>query len=217
MKPSGFIDDEWLVSYAAGALSEAHALVVATHVEYHDELKSKLADAEAIGGGLLEEAEPENISEDMLDNIFAAIEDGASIDEQSRITVADSKMPAALRDYIGKDLSDLKWRMMGPGMSQVRLWTGPNDERLWLLKAKGGVSIPTHDHNGIEMTLVLKGSYTVDGQRYSKGMIEIADGDVEGHTPIIDEGEECICLVVTEAPIRIHSFLGRMVQPFIGL
>jgi len=107
--------------------------------------------------------------------------------------------------------------MMGPGMSQVRLWTGPNDERLWLLKAKGGVSIPTHDHNGIEMTLVLKGSYTVDGQRYSKGMIEIADGDVEGHTPIIDEGEECICLVVTEAPIRIHSFLGRMVQPFIGL
>lgn len=106
---------------------------------------------------------------------------------------------------------------MGPGLSQVRLWTGPRDERLWLLKAKGGAKVPAHDHNGIEMTLVLQGSYHVGEGRYASGMLEIADDDTTNHKPVIDQGEDCICLVVTEAPIKIHSLIGRLVQPFIGL
>jgi putative transcriptional regulator len=218
MKPNGLIPDEWLVSYAAGALSEAHALLVATHAEYHPELKGKIQEAEDIGGAIVNDAEPVSLSNDALDNVLARLDitstESHSVTDQK---VKTSTLPRPLADYINCDLADLKWRMMGPGMSQVRLWTGPNDERLWLLKARGGTEIPKHDHSGNEMTLVLKGGYKVGEHHYTAGQLELADSETTEHQPIIDQGEDCVCLVVTEAPIKLHSFIGKMIQPFIGL
>ncbi|UTW54357.1 ChrR family anti-sigma-E factor [Kordiimonas sp. SCSIO 12610] len=217
MKPHGLIPDEWLLSYAAGALSEAHALLVASHAEYHPELKSKIKDAEDIGGSMMDEFEPSDINQDALDNVFARI-DALPADTPVDVTDKfDSNLPLPLANYLDGDLSDLKWRIMGPGMSQVRLWTGPNDERLWLLKARGGTEIPKHDHSGNEMTLILQGGYRVGDKHFTVGDLELADNEMVEHQPIIDEGEDCICLVVTEAPIKLHSFIGRMMQPFIGL
>lgn len=216
MMQNGMIPEEWVVSYAAGSLSEAHALVVASHIDYHPELQEKLADAEAIGGLLLENNQSASVSDDMFNNILDRLDDEIATPPEFE-TANDNQLPTPLRNYLDVDLSDLKWKKMGPGLSQVRLWTGPNDERLWLLRAKGGAKIPMHDHRSLELTLVLQGSYQADGERYSSGMIEVADENTHNHQPIIDEGEDCICLVVTEAPIKIHGIIGKMVQPFIGL
>mgnify|MGYP003961128359 FL=1 len=216
MKTYGILTDEWLVSYASGALSEAHALVVASHCHFHPDLQNKVADAEDIGGALMNESEPANISNHLFEDLMNKIDDLTV--EPQRYPSNDNSLPTPLADYLGnKSLDQLKWRMMGPGLSQVRLWTGPNDERLWLLRAKGGAKVPAHDHKGVEMTLVLQGSYHVGNDCYSSGMLEVADDDTTNHMPVIDQGEDCICLVVTEAPIKIHSFIGRLVQPFIGL
>jgi len=214
MKTHGIIPDEWIVSYASGALSEAHALVVATHCHFHPELQNKIVEAEDIGGALMENSEPTKLSDHLFNELIKKIDD---LPVETPRPSNDNGLPGPLADYLGKSLDQLNWRMMGPGLSQVRLWTGPNDERLWLLKAKGGAKVPTHDHNGVEMTLVLQGSYHVGDECYRSGMLEIADDDTTNHTPMIDQGEDCICLVVTEAPIKIHSFIGRLVQPFIGL
>ena len=140
--------------------------------------------------------------------------DGDSDD--NAVDAADDT-PQPLHAYLGQSLEDLNWRTMGPGMKQVRLWSGDKGEQLWLLKAKGGTKIPAHDHGGAEMTLVLKGSYHVGEAQFTPGMLEMADIDDTNHHPVIDEGEDCICLVVTEAPIKLHSFVGRLAQPFIGL
>ncbi len=214
MTPHGIITDEWIVSYASGALSEAHALVVASHCHYHPELQQKVLDAEAIGGGLMENTQPAEISDDLFEDLMSKLDGVPANDEPA---LQDSKLPAPLAEYLDKPLDELKWKMMGPGLSQVRLWTGPNDERLWLLRAKGGAKVPAHDHNGLEMTLVLQGSYRVGEAQFTPGLMEIADDDTRNHCPEIDHGEDCICLVVTEAPIKIHSLIGRLVQPFIGL
>jgi len=222
MMEQGKISDEWIVSYAAGTLSEAHALIVASHISYHSDLQQTLAQAEDIGGMLMDSLDPTDVSEGSFEATLEKLNETMSkpaLDEQDNEVSAGSapKLPAPLASYLGKNLDDLKWRMMGPGMSQVRLWTGPNDERLWLLKARGGTQMPMHDHRGHEFTLVLKGSYHVGDQQYTPGLIEVADGSVTHHEPLIDDGEDCICLVVTEAPIKLHSFLGRLAQPFIGL
>ena len=214
MKTHGIIPDEWIVSYASGALSEAHALVVASHCHFHHELQEKVVQAENIGGVLMEDSNPSQISSHLFEDLLKKIDDLPVEDHHAS---NDNGLPTPLSEYLGKPLDQLKWRMMGPGLSQVRLWTGPNDERLWLLKAKGGAKVPAHDHKGLEMTLVLQGSYHVGNDCYSSGMLEIADDDTLNHMPMIDQGEDCICLVVTEAPIKIHSFIGRLVQPFIGL
>ncbi|HPF45635.1 MAG: ChrR family anti-sigma-E factor [Alphaproteobacteria bacterium] len=215
MKTHGIIPDEWIVSYASGALSEAHALVVATHCHFHPALQQKLIDAENIGALLMESRPPVKVSSHMFDDIISKIDD---LPNEVKQPSNDNGLPFPLAEYLNhKSLDQLNWRMMGPGLSQVRLWTGPNDERLWLLKAKGGAKIPSHDHSGLELTLVLQGSYHVGKDQYGPGLLEIADDETKNHTPLIDAGEDCICLVVTEAPIKIHSLLGRLAQPFIGL
>lgn len=227
MSNHGIISDDWIVSYAAGSLSEAHALIVASHVEFHADLQEKVADAEAIGGVLMEQAEPSVLSSKAFDNVWEKIEQSPVSKQSSethaikasakQISERESKLPPSLQKYLGKELDELDWRLMGPGMKQKRLWTGPNGECLWLLKARGGTKIPIHDHRGGEMTLVLQGSYHVGDQPYTPGLIEITDTDIQNHQPIIDPGKECICLVVTEAPIKLHSFIGRLLQPLIGL
>jgi putative transcriptional regulator len=214
---NGMIPEEWVVSYAAGSLSEAHALVVASHIDYHPEIQKKLADAEAIGGLFLENNEITTVSDDMFDDILGRLDEEITSIPQKTDAKSESDLPKSLMDYIDGDLYDLKWKAMGPGLSQVRLWTGPNDERLWILRAKAGTKVPMHDHRSLELTLVLQGSYQAGGERFKPGMIEVADEHTHNHQPIIDEGEECICLVVTEAPIKIHSLIGKVVQPFIGL
>jgi len=215
----GILPDEWLVSYAAGALNEGQALMVASHTEFHPELQIKVQQAEDIGGAMLEDLEPTAIDDAALASVMNMIDELPSFDDDTATAPPqiDQTMPSSLFHYLGKNLQDLQWRAMGPGMRQVQLWSGPKGEKLWLLRAKGGTNIPKHDHRGTEITLVLTGSYHVGEQQFKPGFVEVADADLENHQPIIDEGEECICLVVTEAPIKLHSLIARIAQPFIGL
>ena len=216
---NGYIPDEWLLSYAAGALGEAHSMIVSTHAAYHADVSQKIADAEAIGGALLAEQPASTLPDNFFDDVMAKLddEDTPAVAETKEAKTLDTSIPASLAEYLGKPLEDMKWRFMGPGLKQCQLWKGENGEKLWLLKAKAGASIPMHDHRGLELTLILKGSYHVDGKHYTPGLVEVAEAGSEDHQPVIDDAEECICLVVTEAPIKIHNLLGRMVQPFIGL
>ncbi len=219
MTQHGLIPDEWLVSYASGALTDAQSFLVASHLAYHPALRGKVSDAEAVGGALLESLAPAHMSEDAFDNILARLDTPAN-DEPSGSAIkpeTDLDIPSLLQERLGQPLEELKWRRMGPGMKRHRLASYENGEKLWLLRAKGGTQMPTHDHRGTELTLVLRGSYRVGSQRFTPGQLEIADQDLVDHQPIIDEGEDCICLVITDAPIRLHSTIGRMVQPFIGL
>ena len=223
MKPHGLIPDEWLVSYAAGSLSEEHALLVATHAHYQPDLQEKIMDAEAIGGALLEDIDPVSFDGAALDRVMESLDSNQGTAETNHETNqpvernGDVDLAPCLQEYLGQPLDSLKWRTMGPGMKNVKLSRGPNGENLWLLKARGGTHMPEHGHNGAEMTLVLRGGYTVDGKHYGPGFMEIADTDVENHRPIIDEGADCICLVVTHAPLRMKSLIGKVMQPFIGL
>ena len=50
----GILPDEWLVSYAAGALNVGQALMVAAHADYHPALQRKVRQAEDIGGAMLD-------------------------------------------------------------------------------------------------------------------------------------------------------------------
>lgn len=217
---SQLISDDWLIAYAAGNLSEAKSALVATHASYHPILQQKIHSAEAIGGALLEASETAEFSDGFYDRLLTKI-DGESDEKvepaRGETVQADPVLPNPLSTYLDRRLDDLKWRYMGPGMRQVKLHSEDNGEKLWLLKAKGGTEIPSHGHNGHEFTLVLQGSYSVDGQLYGVGDMELASDDIEDHRPIISEGEDCICLVVTEAPINLKSLAGKLFQPFIGL
>lgn len=215
MNTSKTLTDEWLLSYAAGTLTEGHSIMVASHIAYHEDLQQSVADAEAIGGALMDELDPAEVPGDMLERLLERLDESPAREVQP-INGDSHIAPQPLIDYLGCDLDNLKWRLMGPGMSNVRLWTGPNDERLWLLRARGGIAVPEHGHNGDEWTLVLKGAYKAAETDFTIGDMETADQEIV-HQPVIREDEECICLVLTTGLIKFKSPIARMMQPLIGL
>jgi putative transcriptional regulator len=75
--------------------------------------------------------------------------------------------------------------------------------------------MPTHGHRGQELTLVLAGSFSDEHGTFARGDVEEADEDVE-HQPIADPGEDCICLAVTDAPLRLRG-IAAILQPFLRI
>jgi putative transcriptional regulator len=209
------LKDEWLLSYAAGALNPGRSLMVSSHLAYHDDLQEAVADAEALGGALLEGLDGSPVSDDALNQLLGKLDDSA-VPEIPAVGASGGIFPEPLVEFIDTDIDKLNWRFMGPGMSNSRLWSGSHGERLWLLRAKGGIAIPEHGHTSDEWTLVLNGSYQTELGQYHRGDIEVADDQID-HQPMIDAGEECVCLVYTQGPLQFKSLISRLAQPFIGL
>ena len=73
--------------------------------------------------------------------------------------------------------------------------------------------MPQHTHQGLELTLVLAGSFADGDEEFHAGDIEVADETVD-HTPVSGPNGPCICLAVTDAPLVFRSWLPRMIQRF---
>jgi putative transcriptional regulator len=210
------IGDEWIMDYAAGALSEGAALMVASHLSFLPEARAELAVAEAVGGALLDGLEPDALAPDALDRMLASLDAAEPSEPAAEHLAGSSVLPPALHRWLGRDVDDLDWSFLGPGMRKVKLWRGGNDERLWMLRARPGARIPKHGHRGIELVLVLKGSFTDPTGTFHIGDIEEAD-DTGAHGLVIGGEDECICLALTQGPIRFYGWIARLMQPFLGL
>lgn len=219
------LGDEWLMAYAAGTLSEGQSLLVASHLSFLDDAPVRLAAAEAAGGGLIDRLAPERMEPDALARTLAMIDapsekggrEAAPLPAAGPQAKGNGTLPAPLRAWLGRDVDDLGWSFLGPGMKKVKLWRGgPNDQRLWMLRARPGVKIPKHGHSGTELVLVLKGSFEDPHGRFAAGDVEESDA-AEMHSLQIGTEEECICLAVTEGPTRFDGWIARTLQPFIGL
>ena len=64
--------------------------------------------------------------------------------------------------------------------------------------------------------MVLQGAFEDETARFGPGDVEIGD-DALNHTPVADVGADCICLAVTDAPLRFEGWLPRMLQPFLKI
>ncbi len=211
------LDDATLLVYAAGSLSEGMSLLVASHIDRCAHCQERVRQAEAVGGALLEELAPVALAPDALDQVLALLDTDAAVPQARtpRPPVLDADIPAPLAQYLKKPLDELDWRTLVPGVRQLDLRLGgPGAARL--LRIAPGLSVPHHGHRGNELTLILRGSYSDELGRFQAG--DVADLDEQiSHQPISDSGEDCICLIATDAPLRFSGLMGRLVQPFIGL
>jgi putative transcriptional regulator len=88
--------------------------------------------------------------------------------------------------------------------------------RTRLLWIKAGAKVPTHTHGGREYTLVLQGSFSDESGRFGRGDVEVADAEVT-HKPVAGSECDCICLAVTDAPLRMTGPIGRILNYFIDM
>lgn len=210
------LSDDILMAYSAGNLPEAFSLIVASHISLCDICRARIESFDAVGGALIAAETDDSISigSDSLAATLALIANGApEVAPNNRI--ADGCLPGPLQDYVGGDLEAIKWRPVGMGVKQAILPTD-SSATARLLFIPAGAAMPDHGHNGLEMTMVLKGAFLDDGDYFGRGDVEIADQDLH-HTPVADIAEDCICLAVTDAPLKFNSLLPRIAQPFLRI
>lgn len=211
---------ETLAAYSAGALDEARAVVLATHLELCADCRRAVRDFEALGGVCLETAEPAELSADALHRFWARA-GAAAPDQPPASTRADNDAdPGGVRPlsaYLKGGLDGVDWRPVAPGVSQHVLDAkGYRKGVLRLLKFAPGVRVPKHSHGDEELTLILRGAYADEIGEFRAG--DLADLD-SGHThsPQAIGEEACVCLIATSAPLAFRNMVGRLTQPFLGL
>jgi putative transcriptional regulator len=202
--------DALLAEYAGGRLALPLHVLVQSHLEMQPASKSFVRALEKSIAHNIETTEPEQLASNERDKRLSEVFSSSCLTDN--VFEKNSELPHALRQFIGKDLNDIKWRWRMPGLKQYKIDAGTGYEAslLWI---KAGRKMPSHTHDGAETTLILKGSfYDINGQ-FNRGDVAIADADLN-HSPRAGEGEDCICFVVTDAPLRltggIHQFFHKI-------
>ena len=214
MNPRHHVSDDLLLSYAAGSLAEGWSLAVATHLSLCAECRQRLAVAEAAGGQLLDTLGLEPVADSSWSAVRARLSAPAKTAPAPQPQTA--VLPKPLRDYVGGDLAEIRWKMLGKGAAQVRLKTGDGTTQVRLLKIPAGKPVPEHSHRGRELTVVLTGAFHDGETLFARGDMEDADDSIQ-HVPTATEEADCICLAVTEAPLRFTSWIVRALQPILGI
>ncbi|CAN7608358.1 ChrR family anti-sigma-E factor [Aminobacter sp. LjRoot7] len=217
MTISHHISDDLLLSYAAGSLAEGWSIAVATHLALCPGCRRRLMVAEGVGGELLE-----TMDEDAsIEQSWASVRGRLQQQEPGAPAVAATSgrsggLPEPLRSYVGGDFDNLKWRPLGRGAYQIPIKTGDRETMVRLLRIPAGKPVPEHSHGGRELTLVLAGSFHDGTGLFARGDLEDADASLT-HQPVATPEADCICLAVTDAPLKFRSWIVRAIQPLLGI
>lgn len=214
--PAYHPESELLMDYASGALPEPLALLVASHVSLCRACQAEVARLEALGGALFDSLEGEEMAPEAMDHALARLDLPQSEEETALppgpppgppAGPAERVVPRPLRDYLGEGLDSLTWKTRG-GISEARLLISFPGIKTRLMRIRGGTALPQHTHEGREYTLLLAGGFSDESGHYLRGDVASADPSVD-HRPLADAGEDCLCLAVTDAPLRLTGRFGR--------
>jgi putative transcriptional regulator len=204
-------DDALLLAYAAGGLDAAMSLILATHLTFCAGCRRLVAEQEQIGGALLENISPVAMDGDALARVMARLDEPAA---PERHPPSNDNTPAPLRALLGRDLSEVRWRKMGPNLGYVTLSRqGPVAVRL--LRGAPRTDVGSHSHHGMEYTLVLRGGYTDATGSYGPGDFQAASAELR-HNPVADPEEDCVNLSVTTGRLNFDSALQKVVARLFG-
>ena len=208
------LDDATILAYAAGTLGEALSVAAACHISMCPECRTAVRKAEALGGEILDDLQISAVSDVCRAATFASLYDMVAV----KPVIIKGDMPSPLQRLLGgQDFAQLRWRKKAPGVAVYELPLSKNAKgSLKLVSIAPGMTMLEHGHGGEELTLVLQGAFKDKVGRFSRGDIADLDEDTE-HCPIIEEGETCICLYATEAPSLFKTWIGRLLQPFLGI
>ncbi|MGE4218753.1 MAG: ChrR family anti-sigma-E factor [Alphaproteobacteria bacterium] len=210
------IGEDTLLAYAAGSTDEATGLIVATHVSICPGCRAALSDAEAVGGALLEDEAPQPLGRNAWAQMLCRLDEGAP---GASVTASPTAgmLPNPLCTYLGTgDPAALPWRWIGPGVRGVRVPLRGGRSRAILLRIGAGRTMPAHGHGGIELALVLAGGYVDESGRYRRGDVQEATPEIR-HQPTVDPDEPCLCLLVSDAPLRFTAWWARLGGRLVGL
>jgi putative transcriptional regulator len=203
-------DPEILAEYAAGHLHRGAMLVIACHLETCVICRQEAGLWESVGGALLEDSAPLEMSDGALARMMARLGEKEPAAPAPPFFLASFDIPKHLAaQKIGRR------RFVTPGIWFAPVMAGNGEARTYLVYAKPGRVLAEHSHRGREFTQVLTGAFRDDTGTYDKGDFALTDDELS-HAPTVTDDGECLCLISAEAPMRLKSFSARILQAVTG-
>lgn len=214
--------DNMLVEFSAGTLDWALSIVVSAHLQFCPRCKKQIAECNSVGGSMLESSKHAEVSSESFEKLMARIKATPDVEKQrsgdygrgaSRSEI--SGLPRVVQKLLPKDKA-LKWRHVSPSLKEAVLEAGQSDYEICFHKIKKGGRVAEHGHRGMEATLVLEGSFSDAEGNYAQGDFILKEpGEV--HRPMAAQDQDCLCLSVAAAPVKVTGFMGKLVNPFLSI
>lgn len=199
-----------LARFCAGELPFSLSIALSAHIEMCSQcqaLEKQTVAAQANKTWNDIKTEPVDFG-DMLQDILATPVDFVADVPKPAVSIElegnPFKLPHAFRSF-----KSFSWSGFG-SVNRARVITDEKNVRASLLHISAGGEIPSHQHKGYEMTLLLDGSFSDEYGTYNKGDFILLDGDVE-HSPKTDQG--CLCYAVQDAPLHFTRGMSKVFNP----
>jgi len=205
-------DDVFLAAYASGQLDLGHQIAIATHLLACTQCQESAILFIEMGGVLLEDLPAAEMSDGAFAGVSSQLDVNPPIHKAAPLNFNVRGLPDFVRRYPVRP-----WRMVAPGLKMRPILLqqeGPT--HAFLLQSAAGAKLADHSHVGTEITCVLQGGFTHQGGHYGPGDFDLGDDAVD-HRPVIDSGEDCLCLVVMEGRLQLKGFLGALLSPLVRL
>ncbi len=208
----------FLTDYSAGSLPEEQALCVATHLHYCAACRVKVRELTELGSLLFMQQQPAAADLAARERNFALLmerlpEPGtAAPPPQPAVEAPAQALPDPLHKLTRGNIEALKWRQVGRNFRYSRLKVGNTHRETSLLQIKAGGSVPHHRHAGDEITVILRGSFSDQDDKYGIGDF-IVRTTGEKHSPVASQDEDCLCLATLERPIVMTNLFFRLLAP----
>ncbi|GAA5316324.1 MAG: ChrR family anti-sigma-E factor [Candidatus Pelagadaptatus aseana] len=223
--PGHHPSSDMLRSYCAGELDDVVSIMVAAHINFCPECQKQAAriDDELAANAL----EYSSVEPSKPLDLAAMLEKATASEQTAPPSPRDKILNTAPSDQIKVSIRD-RQIAVPPVLSGIVERSGPWNHvvnELWQSPVKGhghgyqvdfiymypGGTVPSHTHNGREITLVLDGSFSDSEGEYAAGDFLIKTSQDE-HNPISERG--CLCLAAIDAPLHFTSGISRLVNPF---
>jgi len=221
-------DTRFLTDYAAGSLPESQALCVAAHLHHCADCRAHIRELTQVGTELFMEQPAAEVSSGCFDQVMARVAGAIHEPAKTPATAANDSsssdavkktetvsLPRAISKMTSGNLENLKWRTLGKTFRYSTINTGDAFRESSLLEIKAGGEIPRHHHGGDEITVILKGSFSDQEDKYNVGDF-IVRSQGETHTPVASQDEDCLCITTLDAPIKMNNVFYRMLMPFLN-
>ncbi len=218
-------DLHWLTEYSAGSLPSSYALCVKTHLEYCSDCKIRCAQLLRVGASLFSTDPGASAEQNSLDEIWHKIDPPLSVPADSQGAVVSGNQldsvhypedfPAIIRKLVPSGTDALHWTWLGPRLSVATLDARGDTSTIALHKLSPGGRVANHDHRGREITVVLSGSFSDQHGQYQPGDFLLREPGDE-HQPTASENQECVCLSVSDAPVKFTGLFTRLLNPLLA-
>ena len=205
-----------LIEYASGSLSAAPSISVTTHLHYCKQCADAVESLSELGGQLMSSTEEVPVSDGLFDKIIVGIDAGGEEFAATATSVKCSdSISSQLPSYVQRLLPEghLDWRRLSPSLKAAPVSVGEENYELALHRIDAGGKAPEHEHKGREITVVLTGSFSDADGIYQPGDFLVRE-EGSKHRPFAARNEDCICLSVLEAPIKLTG-LKSVFNPFL--